>query len=120
RLRYWSTRDWRVSCLVEARDAGLEGRRDLQFMGSLDADIRAEHHHSDDCQRPYPGATSGTRLSTAAAMAGPVRTIPRARNTAMNRSIAATPTVVPISTNECPESKPGRADPSAPACSSVQ
>jgi hypothetical protein len=38
----------------------------------------------------------------------------------MNKTIPATRAVVPISTNECPESKPGRADPSAPACASVQ
>ena len=47
---------------------------------------------------PIPGAMSGRRLSAAAAMAGPVLTIRCVRSTAMNKRIAATPAVVPIST----------------------
>jgi len=69
---------------------------------------------------PIPGAMRGRTLIAAAAMAGPVLTIRCVRSTAMNKTVAATPAVVPISTKEWPESKPGRADPSAPACASVQ
>ena len=89
-------------------------------MGSLNADVCDQHHHAEQCQWSYSRRDERQKAQRGGGDGRSGPHDPMRAQHGNEQEDRGDPGGRADLHNECPESKPGRADPSAPARASVQ